>query len=158
MRSLMIALCGSVPLLFGAGSFTVQDADLVFVSGPGPVQVADGTPIYVNGSEDGSPWQGLYTRNAGKQSIVFDAGVEGEYELKIWTVPSDAMNPKRQMLTDTVVIGEGGGGLGPFDIADLLSMMEDWGQCPGSGSCPFDLDGDGQIDLADMLIMLDNWK
>jgi hypothetical protein len=43
MRSLMLVMCASLPLMFGATNFTVNNADLVLVSGPGPVQVVTGT-------------------------------------------------------------------------------------------------------------------
>ena len=89
MRSLMIGLCGSLPLMVGATSFTVDNADLVYVTGPGPVQVINGTEVYANVSENGSPWGALLSRASGETTIVIEAEAEGTYDLQVWSVPSD---------------------------------------------------------------------
>lgn len=158
MRSLKAALCACAPLLLGATSFTVNDADLVHVSGPGPVQVTNGTMLYQNTSENGSPWSGMYARNAGQQGIELEANAEGAYQLQIWSIPSDPMNPQRQYSTTTVDIGDGGGGLGPFYASDLLALLQAWGSCPPQGECTYDLDGNGSIEMADLLILLSIWN
>jgi hypothetical protein len=49
-------------------------------------------------------------------------------------------------------------GDGDVDTADLLTLLANWGDCPGGGApCPGDLDGDGDVDTADLLALLGNW-
>ncbi|MDY7108618.1 MAG: sialidase family protein [Planctomycetota bacterium] len=49
-------------------------------------------------------------------------------------------------------------GDGEVDTADLLTLLANWGDCPGGGEpCPGDLDGDGDVDTADLLALLGNW-
>jgi len=48
-------------------------------------------------------------------------------------------------------------GDGKVDNADLLILLEAWGNCPLE-SCPEDLNGDGVVNIADLLILLNNWS
>jgi len=43
---------------------------------------------------------------------------------------------------------------GVIDVADLLAVLDDWGDCP---ACPTDIDGDGSVGLPDLLALLAAW-
>ena len=43
---------------------------------------------------------------------------------------------------------------GNVGIADLLTLLDNWGRCEG---CPGDFDGDGNVGIADLLELLANW-
>jgi hypothetical protein len=43
---------------------------------------------------------------------------------------------------------------GSVDFTDLLSLLADWGPCPG---CAADLDGSGAVDFGDVLEVLSRW-
>jgi hypothetical protein len=43
------------------------------------------------------------------------------------------------------------------DIADLLTLLGEWGECADPDNCPADLDGDGTIGVSDLLTLLANW-
>lgn len=156
MRSLMFVMCASLPLMFGATNFTVNNADLVLVSGPGPVQVVNATQIYANASEDGSPWSALFSRNAGQQNITLSAQTGGTYQLQVWSIPSDSSNPQREVSTGSVSIDVEG--LGPFNVTDLLNLLSAWGICPVGDPCTYDLNDDGVINVSDLLILLSHWS
>lgn len=154
MRGIILGLCACTPFALGATSVTVDDADLVLVSGPGPVEVESGSVIYRNASENGSPWQALLTRDAGQSSIQFQASAEGSYDMQVWSVPSDQSNPQRQKRTETAIVGPDPSPGGPYTTPDLLNLLATWGECSG---CEFDLNGDGVINVTDLLILLDDW-
>ncbi len=40
------------------------------------------------------------------------------------------------------------------DVADLLSLLVNWGACKG---CPADFDGNDTVGVSDLLILLANW-
>ena len=46
-------------------------------------------------------------------------------------------------------------GDGLVTIVDLVTLLADWGPCPG---CDADVDGDGSVGIVDMLILLANWS
>lgn len=52
------------------------------------------------------------------------------------------------------------GELGDFDGDGLVTnddieiLVENWGDCPATGDCPWDLNGDGIVDLEDLTILL----
>jgi hypothetical protein len=47
---------------------------------------------------------------------------------------------------------------GVVDVADLLILLGQWGQCPPPpGGCPADLDGDGSVAVEDLLALLAAW-
>jgi hypothetical protein len=46
---------------------------------------------------------------------------------------------------------------GVVDVADLLILFDNWGECPDPDDCPADLNGDGIVNVADLLILFDNW-
>ena len=39
---------------------------------------------------------------------------------------------------------------------DLVLLIQSWGFCP-AGSCPADLDGDGQVGVSDLTTLILNW-
>lgn len=43
------------------------------------------------------------------------------------------------------------------DIADLLTLLANWGPCDDDCDCPADLNGDGAADITDLLTVLANW-
>jgi len=49
-----------------------------------------------------------------------------------------------------------GDGFVGFD--DLVTVLADWGPCPGMGDCPADLTGDGSVGFPDLLEVLANWS
>jgi glucose/arabinose dehydrogenase len=46
---------------------------------------------------------------------------------------------------------------GVVNVADLLILFDNWGDCPDPDNCPADLNGDGVVNVADLLILFDNW-
>ena len=48
-------------------------------------------------------------------------------------------------------------GDGTVGVADLLILLDEWGECQDPDDCPADLNGDGSVGVADLLILLDNW-
>jgi len=46
---------------------------------------------------------------------------------------------------------------GAVDIADLLELLAQWGDCPAESECSGDLDGSGTVDVSDLLMLLANW-
>jgi len=46
---------------------------------------------------------------------------------------------------------------GAVNGADLLILLENWGECDDPDNCPGDFNGDGVVDGADLLILLANW-
>jgi hypothetical protein len=46
---------------------------------------------------------------------------------------------------------------GVVDVADLLILFDQWGECPDPDDCPADLNGDGEVNSSDLLILFDNW-
>ena len=43
------------------------------------------------------------------------------------------------------------------DFADLLVLLEAWGECPAKGACPADVDQSGEVDFNDILALLSDW-
>ena len=45
------------------------------------------------------------------------------------------------------------------NIGDLLTLLSEWGPCPGPcpPSCVSDVTGDCSVDISDLLVMLANW-
>ncbi len=48
-------------------------------------------------------------------------------------------------------------GDGAVDVADLLTLLADWGPCRSCTSCPADLTGDCNVGVTDLLLLLSNW-
>lgn len=48
-------------------------------------------------------------------------------------------------------------GDGEINVPDLLSLLEQWGECPTDSVCPADLDGDCTVSVPDLLTLLGNW-
>ncbi len=46
---------------------------------------------------------------------------------------------------------------GIVGINDFLDMLANWGACPGTGPCPWDLDRDGTTGINDFLALLADW-
>jgi subtilisin family serine protease len=46
---------------------------------------------------------------------------------------------------------------GVVNVADLLILFDNWGDCADCGDCPADLNGDCTVNVADLLILFDNW-
>jgi hypothetical protein len=48
---------------------------------------------------------------------------------------------------------------GTVNVADLLILFDNWGECADCtpGACPADLNGDCLVNVADLLILFDNW-
>ncbi len=44
---------------------------------------------------------------------------------------------------------------GIVNVADLLLLLAEWGEC--AGICPADFNGDGAVDEADVVLLLENW-
>ncbi len=76
-----------------------------------------------------------------------------------------------EILLDPALDGDGDGAIdgcavpgdatgdGVVDVADLLSIILDWGPCPvPPASCPADLDGSGSVDVGDLVTVIVNWS
>jgi hypothetical protein len=48
-------------------------------------------------------------------------------------------------------------GDGVVDVADLLILFDNWGQCQNCNDCPADFNNDCVVNVADLLFMFDNW-
>ena len=48
-------------------------------------------------------------------------------------------------------------GNGATDMIDLLVVLNQWGECPPSGSCTADLNGSGVVGADDLLLIIDGW-
>jgi parallel beta-helix repeat protein len=46
---------------------------------------------------------------------------------------------------------------GRVGIADLLTLLANWGPCPDCDNCPADFDGDCVVGISDLLTLLANW-
>jgi len=46
---------------------------------------------------------------------------------------------------------------GAVDIADILRLISDWGDCPLQGSCPSDTNGDYVVEIGDLLTVISKW-
>jgi probable HAF family extracellular repeat protein len=48
-------------------------------------------------------------------------------------------------------------GDGVVNVADLLILFDNWGDCDDCDDCPADLNGDCEVNVGDLLILFDNW-
>lgn len=48
-------------------------------------------------------------------------------------------------------------GDGVVNVADLLALINSWGQCPAQGDCFADFNNDGIVNVADLLLLIENW-
>jgi hypothetical protein len=46
---------------------------------------------------------------------------------------------------------------GVVNVADLLLLFDQWGECDDCDTCPADLNSDCIVNVADLLILFDNW-
>jgi agmatine/peptidylarginine deiminase len=103
-------------------------------------------------------------------TIVDDTVPDGSY---VWTVPDIATTQARLRIVAHDADGNTGfdesddditingtaipgdlDGNGVVNVADLLTLLADWGDCVG---CPADLDDNGVVDVQDLLALLANW-
>jgi hypothetical protein len=157
MRKFLPAGCVLAPMMIvaatAAASVIVENADLLYIEGPGQVAVVTGTVVYSMQDDAAGTWKALLTRQQGHTSIEVTAA-SGQYQAQIWSVPASPSNPMR---THSTTVIDFGGDTGPelVDSVHLVALLEEWGSC--SGSCPWDLNDDGVVDAHDLLILLDAW-
>lgn len=91
--------------------------------------------------------------NASNQAVlVWQDGRSGNDDLYAQNINADGtLGPVESGPTGDL------NGDGVVNVADLLILLANWGNCPSSGSCTGDLNDDGIVNVADMLILLANW-
>jgi hypothetical protein len=108
----------------------------------------------------------LYHQTSTKEYMEFlrDANItdtKGQIAYDQWviggmSVPIVMDSSMIDVSTSEPILGDVNGD-GVVNVADLLLMISQWGQCPTTGDCPADLNDDGYVTVTDLLIAIGNW-
>ncbi|MBC8523540.1 hypothetical protein H8D29_06395 [PVC group bacterium] len=134
---MLVSMCGTIDF----------DSDLVIYSG----QCGNKTQIACNG--DGSGCAGYssevtFSVTAGQNYLIRVGGFSGDEGVGQLIIDGPGLPCTTNPPCPADINGDG-----TVDVADLLAMVEVWGQPSEVG----DLDGDGTVAVSDLLILIEAW-
>ena len=134
---MLVSMCGTIDF----------DSDLVIYSG----QCGNKTQIACNG--DGSSCAGYssevtFNVTAGQNYLIRVGGFSGDEGVGQLIIDGSGLPCTTNPPCPADINGDG-----TIDVADLLAMVEVWGQPSEVG----DLDGDGTVAVSDLLILIEAW-
>ena len=142
------------PVLLNPGNQTVNESQMLVIqlnaSDP------DGDPLTYNYTSTISPNSTNISLNSTTGLFIWtpnyaDAGV---YFVSFEVSDGQLSDFEGIMITVLESCPADGNGDGTVNVTDLLTLLADWGDNPGS---PGDINGDGTVNVTDLLVLLAAW-